>query len=121
MNWNEDEVDFDSDRAGKIVETWVYNQLAPQVDLEADFSITQFRDKQKHEIDFMVTCAGCATLGIEVKAGSDVGKGDFKNLAWFRDNVAKDKAFTGIVLYAGDTTLPFGKNLYAVPLGAICE
>ena len=121
LNWNEDEVNFDSDRAGKLVETWVYNQLAPQVDLEADLSITQFRDKQKHEIDFMVTGAGCTTLGIEVKAGSDVGKSDFKNLAWFRDNVAREKPFTGIVLYAGDTTLPLGKNLYAVPLGAICE
>ena len=121
LNWNEDEVNFDSDRAGKLVETWVYNQLAPQVDLEADLSITQSRDKQKHEIDFMVTGVGCTTLGIEVKAGSDVGKNDFKNLAWFRDNIAKDKLFTGIVLYAGDTTLPLGKNLYAVPLGAICE
>ena len=120
LNWNEEEVNFDSDRAGKLIETWVYNQLAPQVDLESDISITQFRDKQKHEIDFMLTGTGYTTLGIEVKAGSDVGKGDFKNLAWFRDNVAKDKPFTGIVLYAGDTTLPFGKNLYAVPLGAIC-
>ena len=46
---------------------------------------------------------------------------DFKNLAWFRDNVAKGRAFSGIVLYAGTTTLPFGKDLYAVPLGAICQ
>ena len=121
LNWNEEEVNFDSDRAGKLVETWVYNQLAPQVDLEAGFAITQFRDKQKREIDFMVTDTEGATLGIEVKAGSDVGKGDFKNLAWFRDNLAKDKTFTGIVLYAGAATLPFGKNLYAVPLGAVCQ
>ena len=121
LNWNEEEVNFDSDRAGKLVETWVYNQLAPQVDREAGFSITQFRDKQKHEIDFMVTDAGGATLGVEVKAGSDVRKSDFKNLAWFRDNVAKGRAFSGIVLYAGTTTLPFGKDLYAVPLGAICQ
>ena len=62
LNWSEDEVNFDSDRAGKLVETWVYNQLAPQVDLEADLSITQFRDKQKHEIDFMLTGSGCTTL-----------------------------------------------------------
>ena len=65
--------------------------------------------------------AAGATLGIEVKAGSDVGKSDFKNLAWFRDKIAKGKPFTGIVLYAGDTTLPFGDSLYAVPLSAICE
>ena len=121
LNWDEREVNFDSDRAGKLVETWVYNQLASQVDLESDILMTQFRDKQKHEIDFMLTDSAGATLGIEVKAGSDVGKSDFKNLAWFRDNVAKGKPFTGIVLYAGDTTLPFGDSLYAVPLGAICE
>lgn len=121
LNWDECEVNFDSDRAGKLVETWVYGQLAAQIDIEDGVSIAQFRDKQKHEIDFMVTDSEGRTLGIEVKAGSDVGKSDFKNLAWFRDNLAKDKAFTGIVLYAGATTLPFGTNLYAVPLGAICE
>ena len=121
LNWSEEEVNFDSDRAGKLVETWVYNQLAPQIDLEGDFTITQFRDKQKREIDFMVADSKGSTLGIEVKAGSDVGKGDFKHLAWFRDNIAKENAFTGIVLYAGAATLPFGKNLYAVPLGAICQ
>ena len=121
LNWSEEEVNFDSDRAGKLVETWVYNQLAPQIDLEGDFTITQFRDKQKREIDFMVANSKGATLGIEVKAGSDVGKGDFKHLAWFRDNIAQGKPFTGVVLYAGATTLPFGKNLYAVPLGAICQ
>ena len=120
LNWNEDEVNFDSDRGGKLVETWVYNQLVSQIDLDRNLSISQFRDKQKHEIDFMLTKTGGATLGIEVKAGSDVGKSDFRNLSWFRDNIAKDDKFVGIVLYAGDTTLPFGKNLYAVPLGAIC-
>lgn len=27
--------------------------------------------------------------------------------------------FTGIVLYSGERTLPFGEGLYAVPLGAL--
>lgn len=32
LNWNEKEVYKDSDKSGKITETFVYNQLAPQVD-----------------------------------------------------------------------------------------
>jgi len=120
LGWKEDEVYLDSDRSGKFVESWVYNQLAAQLELEPDFAVYQYRDKQKREIDFIVEAADGALLGVEVKAGSDVGEDDFKHLKWFRDNLAKDKSFTGIVVYTGETTLPFGKNLAAVPMGVIC-
>ncbi len=120
LNWNIDDIALDSDRSGKIVETWVYNQLAPQIDLNADFHISQYRDSRKREIDFIVENDDGRILGIEVKSGSAVGKGDFAHLAWFRDNIAKSR-FTGIVFYAGSHTLPFGENLYAVPLGTLCS
>ena len=57
-------------------------------------------------------------LGLEVKAGGRVGKEDFKHLRWFADNLTKAR-FTGIVLYAGEDTLPFGDGFYAVPLAAL--
>ena len=120
LNWKIDEVNLDGDRSGKIVESWVYNQIAPLADINPDFTIRQFRDNRKREIDFMVESGDGRTLGIEVKAGSAVGKSDFAHLAWFRDNLAREGGFLGIVLYTGDHTLPFGKNLYAVPIGAIC-
>ena len=120
LNWKIDEVNLDGDRSGKIVESWVYNQIAPLADINPDFTIRQFRDNRKREIDFMVESGDGRTLGIEVKAGSAVGKSDFAHLAWFRDNVACAGGFLGIVLYTGEHTLPFGKNLYAVPIGAIC-
>jgi hypothetical protein len=53
-----------------------------------------------------------------VKAGGRVGKEDFKHLRWFADHLAKGR-FTGIVLYAGEDTLPFGDGFYAVPLAAL--
>ena len=121
LDWNIDKVNFDSDRAGKIIETWVYQQLASQIDLNPDYTISQFRDKQKREIDFLITADDGNMLGVEVKSGSDVSKSDFKHLAWFRDNMSRDSAFIGIVLYTGATTLPFGKDLYAVPIGDICQ
>ena len=120
LNWNMDEVALDSDRSGKIVESWVYNQLAPQLDINPDYSISQYRDSRKREIDFVVESDGGCVLGIEVKSGSAVGKGDFAHLAWFRDNIVKQRRFIGIVLYTGEHTLPFGKNLYAVPMGTLC-
>ena len=115
LNWNIDEVSLDSD-----VESWAYNQLAPQLDINPDYSISQYRDSRKREIDFVVESDGGCVLGIEVKSGSAVGKGDFAHLAWFRDNIVKQRRFIGIVLYTGEHTLPFGKNLYAVPMGTHC-
>ena len=120
LDWKIDEVSLNSDRSGKIIESWVYNQIAPLADINPDFSIRQFRDSRMREIDFMVESGDAKTLGIEVKAGSSVGKSDFRHLAWFRDNIARDNNFLGIVLYTGEHTLPFGKNLYAVPIGTIC-
>lgn len=121
LNWSEEEVFFDSDRSGKMVESWVYNQLVAQTDMNPDFVVSQYRDSRKREIDFMVENGNGDILGIEVKAGSEVGRGDFSHLAWFRDSLLEGRRFTGIVLYTGETTLPFGRDLYAVPVGAICS
>ena len=60
-----------------------------------------------------------AMLGIEVKAGSSLSKDDFKHLKWFAANLAKERQFTGIVLYSGEHTLRFGEGFYAVPLAAL--
>lgn len=60
-----------------------------------------------------------AMLGIEVKAGSSLSKDDFKHLKWFAANLAKERQFTGIVLYSGEQTLRFGEGFYAVPLATL--
>ena len=120
LNWNIDEVALDSDRSGKMVESWVYNQIAPQIDVNPGYTISQYRDSRKREIDFIVESDEDGILGVEVKSGSAVGKGDAAHLAWFRDNLAGSRKFTGVVLYAGEHTLPLGENLYAVPLGVLC-
>jgi len=120
LRWNEDDVYLDSERSGKFVESWVYNQLVAQLELDPDYTIFQYRDKQQREIDFIVEADDGSILGIEVKAGSDVGESDFKHLKWFRDNLTEGRSFTGIVVYTGEMTLPFGNNLAAVPIGMIC-
>lgn len=115
---NEESTYLDDDISGKLVETWVYHELSALTDLTASYALTQYRDSNKHEIDFLVENDAGETLAIEVKAGSVVGASDFKHIKWFAKTFAP-KTLIGIVLYSGTDTVRFGENLYAVPLGAL--
>jgi predicted AAA+ superfamily ATPase len=123
LNWRLGDVLFDPDRSGKIVETLVFNELSAQIGSGYEYSLSQYRDYKGREIDFLVENDNGELLGVEVKAGSMVSKKDCRHMTWFRDNIAKniakDKRFIGVVLYTGDTTLPLGENMYAVPIGAL--
>lgn len=119
LRWRESDVYLDETKNGKLVETWAYNQLAAIMDTSSEYSVSHYRDSQKREIDFLIERIGdSALLGIEVKAGQ-ASLDDFKHLKWFAANLAKDRPFTGIVLYSGEHTLTFGEGFYAVPLAAL--
>jgi predicted AAA+ superfamily ATPase len=116
LGWQQDEVMLNVDRSGKLMESFVYQELAAQVDLNSKYSLYQYRDREKREIDFVIEREDGAVLAVEVKAGHNVSKDDFKHQIWFRDNLVKNrKAYRAIVLYSGEETLSFGDNLLAVP------
>ena len=118
LGWDEESIYMNDDRSGKVVETWVYQNLASLANLGYDYEISQYRDSKKREIDFIVERSDGAMIGIEVKSGSSFGPEDFKHLKWFAKNLAKSE-FTGLVLYAGPNVLRFGEGFYAVPLAAL--
>ena len=118
LAWGEEELYMDECRNGKLVETWVYQQLASIAEAEGGYSISHYRDNRKREIDFMVERKDGALRGVEVKAGQ-ASLDDFKHLKWFAANLARERQFTGIVLYSGEHTLRFGEGFYAVPLAAL--
>ena len=119
LGWNEERVFYDDDANGKLVESWVYHELASLLDLSPEYELTQYRDSDKREIDFLIERDDGAILGIEVKAGK-ADSSDFRHLKWFASNMAKG-AFVGVVLYSGVEVLPFGDNLFAVPLSALAS
>ena len=120
LNWKTEDLALDPDRSGKIMETFIFQELAAQTDLDSDYSLYQYRDAKKHEIDFLIEKEGEGLTGIEVKAGSRVSGEDFNALRWFRENIVRGKMpFRGYVLYSGEDTLSFNSGMYAVPIAAL--
>ena len=136
LGWNPKDVIMNNDRSGKLIETFVFQELAAIIDMDYNHKLYQYRDRLNREIDFIVEREDGAVLGIEVKAGHSVSKDDFKAQIWFEENILKInksdsgsskkkvddegvKPYTGIILYSGDRTIAFGENLLAVPTAAL--
>lgn len=116
LRWDRKQVGMDADRLGKLFETFAFNEIAAQVDVsDGTYKLFHYRDRERREIDFLVEREDQALLGIEVKASASVQKEDFKHLKWFKDNLAKGRPFTGIVLYAGESSGSMGEDMWAVP------
>ena len=119
LNWRLQDVLLDSDRAGKMIETLVFNELSAQIGLDYRYSLYHYRDRENREIDFIVENEAGELLGVEIKAGSAVSRDNVRHMSWFKKNLAQDGKFIGIVLYTGETTLPLGEDMYAVPIAAL--
>ena len=122
LHWQIAQVELDSDRSGKLIETFIFNELAAQIDAhENKYKLFHYRDREQREIDFLIEREDQALLGIEVKVGSSISVADFKHLKWFKENISKKRSFVGIVLYSGEYAGSMGNNLWAVPFGALWE
>jgi len=117
LRTNADWLQQERSRFGAILESWVYGELLKIINLSAErWFISHYRDKDQVEVDFVLESPLRAVIGIEVKAAATVGATDFKGLRRLREHCGQ--AFTsGIVLYDGTAAVPFGNDLWAVPLG----
>ena len=120
LSWKMDQVRLDSDRSGKLIETFTFNEIMAQVDVsDGRYELFHYRDREKREIDFLIEREDNALLGIEIKAGSAVEKKDFNHMRWFQKNLTKSQIFIGIILYTGEFPASFGNKLWAVPFGLL--
>jgi predicted AAA+ superfamily ATPase len=117
LSWNLEQIRYQSDPLGKLVETFAFHEVSTQAGIHSEiYELFHYRDREQREIDLIIEREDQSLLGIEIKSSSVVTKGDFKHLLWFQNNLSQKKPFVGIVLYTGDSPVSFGNNLWAIPL-----
>jgi len=120
LHWSMEKIQFNGDMNGKLIETFVFNQLSSIIDAQDQtYQLYHYRDRLNREIDFLVENENGDYLGIEVKAGTSISAESFKHLKWFRDTLSTNNRFIGIILYTGETVLRFGEGMWAVPISAL--
>ena len=77
-----------------------------------------FRTQTGQEVDILLEDASGRVVGIEVKSGASVAADDLKGLRVLRETLGK-RFLRGMVLYAGSEFVPFGTELYALPVSAL--
>ena len=104
---------------GRLLETFVFSELLKQVSwTENRCSLYHYRDKDQDEVDIVVEDGSGSLIGIEVKASATVNTSDFKGLRKMLAACGDDFKL-GLVLYDGETIVPFGRRLFAAPLSCL--
>jgi hypothetical protein len=106
---------------GPLLETFVFQELRRQASGRAlPVEFFHFRDRDDFEVDIIVEQGRSGVAGVEVKSAASVNDADLRGLRKLRD-ASGPRFRAGVVLYDGTATIPFGDNLYAVPLRALWE
>ena len=106
---------------GPLLESFVVQQLAAQAAwTDADIKLWHYRDHRGAEAA-AVLARGREVWGIEVKASSSAGPGAGRGLRRLAEDCG-ERFRGGVVLYAGDSTLPLGdRRMLAVPVKELWE
>jgi predicted AAA+ superfamily ATPase len=109
------------DRAsfGALLESYVFAEIM-RLMTWSDLRLTpyHFRDQQMHEVDIVLERDDRMVVGIEVRASASVTASDFLGLRKLAESSKRYFAF-GVVLYDGDTVVPFGERLVAAPISRL--
>lgn len=110
----------DRSMIGALLETFVFQELRRQASWHDDpIEFFHYRDKDQVEVDVVMESSG-SVAGVEVKAASTVTNSDFRGLRKL-NQVCGTRFVGGVVLYDGETSVPFGERLYAVPVRFLWE
>jgi predicted AAA+ superfamily ATPase len=104
---------LDHHQWGHLAETWAWSEIRKLLHLSSGIQSFFYRTHLGKEVDFVLT-KGSTIWGIECKATETL---THQHSAGLEDMQATlgPKA-RGVILYLGDTILPFSENLIAVPL-----
>lgn len=104
---------------GHVLENYVATELIKlSAPLERRPKLLHFRTSDNKEVDFVLEQTDGRLAAIEVKGRETLDRADFKGLEVLRELAGQDFK-VGIVLYRGQDIIPFGDNLWAVPIGSL--
>ncbi len=102
--------------AGAVFETFAAMEIRRQVAWQ-DNAPRQFhyRDRDGREVDVVLERRDGSVVAVEVKAAASASPSDFRGLRHLRDKLG-ERFKAGVLLYTGESTVPFEDRLAAVPL-----
>ncbi|MDA8318603.1 MAG: ATP-binding protein [Actinomycetota bacterium] len=104
---------------GPLLETFVLGELSRQLTFASQqVRLYHYRDRDQYEVDAVLESAAGEIVACEVKAAETVRSEDFRGIERLARQLG-DQLTAGIVLYAGQTPLPFGDRLRAWPISAL--
>lgn len=77
-----------------------------------------WRTQSRQEVDLIIEGAAGFVVGVEVKASARIDSSDFKGLRALA-TATGEKFRRGVVFYNGSQALPFGLDMYALPISAL--
>lgn len=105
--------------AGALFENFVAMELVKQTGwAEANVRVHHFRTAGGREVDVLIERGDGAVCGLEVKLGATTRSSDFGALRYLQDRLGS-RFKLGAVVSTGSETLPFGPNLWALPVSAL--
>jgi len=113
-NINRSTLQKDRKLFGVLLENFVASELIKlKTILTNQFQLFHYRDKDKREVDFILTTPENTAIGIEVKASMTVRQDMFKSINYLINSGVLDY---GIVLYTGKDVIKLGPKSVAVPV-----
>lgn len=117
-----DQARFETDEtalAGALFENFVAMELVKQATwAEANVRIHHLRTAGGREVDILIERGDGAVCGIEVKLGATARSHDFDALRHLQSKLGP-RFKLGAVVHTGAETLPFGPNLWALPVSTL--
>jgi len=104
---------------GALLETFVAGEIRRQAGWsDLDVRRSHYRSHDGREVDVILEDRAGRMVGIEIKAARSIGGEDIRGLRALAER-SGGRFVRGVLLYAGDTTVPFAANLHAMPVSAL--
>lgn len=120
VNADTDLVMSDGNLLGRLIDTFVTNQLRADADIDpARPRLCHLRDRDgRHEVDLIADMGARGIIAIEIKAHSAPKPSHARHLEWLRDKLG-DRFKAGVMLHTGPARFPLGDRIEALPISIL--